>query len=74
MDCLRALNQRMPSLLQLPTRRRCSINRRLPDFIERLRHPGLAWICAFHYVHDGRATGSRRNPRGGITGQKLLLV
>ena len=47
---------------------------RLPDFIERLRHPGLAWVCAYHYVHHVRATGSRRNPRGGAPGQKLLLV
>ncbi len=47
---------------------------RLPDFIERLRHPDLAWICAIHYVHNDRATGSRRNPRGGAPGQKLLLV
>ena len=47
---------------------------RLPDFIERLRHPGQAWVCAFHYVHNDRATGSRRNPQGGAPGQKLLLV
>ena len=47
---------------------------RLPDFIECLRHPDLAWVCALHYVHDGRATGSRRNPRGAAPGQKLLLV
>ena len=46
----------------------------LPDFIERLRHPGLAWICAIHYVHNDRATSSRGNPRGGAPGQKLLLV
>ena len=46
----------------------------LPDFIERLRHPGLAWVCALHYVHGGRAIGSGRNPRGGAPGQKLLLV
>ena len=48
--------------------------KRLPDFIERLRHPGLAWVCALHYVHNGRATGSGRNPRNGSPGQKLLLV
>ena len=47
---------------------------RLPEFIERLRHPVLAWVCALHYVHQGGATGSRRNPRGGAPGQKLLLV
>ena len=47
---------------------------RLPDFIERLRHPGLVWVCALHYVHDGRAASSRGNPRGGAPGQKLLLV
>ena len=47
---------------------------RLPDIIDRLRHPGLAWVCAIHYVHDGRAASSRRNPRGEATGQKLLLV
>ena len=48
---------------------------RLPDFIECLRHPGLVWICAFHYVHNVRAAGSRRNPLGGAApGQKLLLV
>ena len=47
---------------------------RLPDFIERLRHPHLAWVCALHYVHHVRATGSRRNPQGGTPGQKLLLV
>ena len=47
---------------------------RLPDFIECLRHPDLNWLCAFHYVHKDRATGSRRNPRGGAPGQKLLLV
>ena len=47
---------------------------RLPDFIECLRHPDLAWVCALHYVHDGRATGSRRNPGGAAPGQKLLLV
>ena len=48
---------------------------RLPDFIERLRHPDLAWVCALHYVHHVRATGLGRNPRGGAAlGQKLLLV
>ena len=48
---------------------------RLPEFIERLRHPDLNWVCALHYVHHVRATGSRRNPRGGAApGQKLLLV
>ena len=47
----------------------------LPDFIERLRHPDLAWVCALHYVHHVRAAGSRKNPRGGAApGQKLLLV
>ena len=47
---------------------------RLPDFIERLRHPDLSWVCAIHYVHEGRAASSRRNPQGGAPGQKLLLV
>lgn len=47
---------------------------RLPDFIEGLWHPGLAWVCALHYVHSDRTTGSRRTPRGGAPGQKLLLV
>ena len=47
---------------------------RLPDFIERLRHPELNWVCALHYVHHVRAVGSGRNPRGGAHGQKLLLV
>ena len=47
---------------------------RLPDFIERLRHPGLAWVCSPHYVHNGRAAGSGRNTQGGAPGQKLLLV
>ena len=42
---------------------------RLPDFIECLRHPDLAWVCALHCVHDGRAIGSRRNPRGAAPGQ-----
>ena len=43
---------------------------RLPDFIERLRHPELHWVCALHYVHHVRATGSRGNPRGGVPGPK----
>ena len=47
---------------------------RLPDFIERLRHPGLNWVCSPHYVHNGRAAGSGRNTQGGAPGQKLLLV
>lgn len=47
----------------------------LPDFIERLRHPELNWICALHYIHHVRAVGSGRNPQGGAApGQKLLLV
>ena len=47
---------------------------RLPDFIERLRHPSLVWVCALHYVHHVRAASSRGNPRGGAPAQKLLLV
>ena len=46
----------------------------LPEFIGRLRHPDLSWVCALHYVHHDRTAGSRRNPRGGAPGQKLLLV
>ena len=47
---------------------------RLPEFIEGLRHQDLSWVCALHYVHHVRATGSRRNSQGGDPGQKLLLV
>ena len=47
---------------------------RLPEFIERLRHQDLSWVCALHYAHHDPATGSRRNPRGGAPGQKPVLV
>ena len=46
----------------------------LLEFIGCLRHPDLSWVCALHYVHHDRTAGSRRNPRGGAPGQKLLLV